>query len=119
MVDKAVLASVKKLIEILKQNDCRIKKVILYGSYADGSFREYSDIDIALISDDFGKDKVEEKILLLRLASHIDPRLEPVPLSTKTYENDTWIPLVYEIRNRGVELTEKLSRRQRTTDFSP
>jgi hypothetical protein len=37
-------------------------------------------------------------------AGKIDPRLEPVPFSTKTYEKDTWILLVYEIREKGQEL---------------
>ena len=30
--------------------------------------------------------------------------LEPVGLSTKMYEDDTWIPLVHEIREKGEEL---------------
>jgi len=41
---------------------------------------------------------------LFRIAGKIDSRLEPVPFSTKVYENDTWIPLVYEIREKGIEL---------------
>jgi hypothetical protein len=37
-------------------------------------------------------------------AGKIHPRLEPVPFSTKTYEKDTWILLVYEVREKGQEL---------------
>jgi hypothetical protein len=43
-------------------------------------------------------------MILFRIAGKIDPRLEPVPFSTKMYENDAWIPLIYEIRERGEEL---------------
>jgi len=40
----------------LKKN-IKIDQVILYGSYASGHMKLYSDIDIAIISPDFGKDK--------------------------------------------------------------
>jgi len=43
-------------------------------------------------------------MLLFRIAGKIDPRLEPVPISLKAYENDTWVPLIYEIREKGIEL---------------
>ena len=46
----------------------------------------------------------EEGMILFRIAGKIDPRLEPVPFSTQMYEKDTWIPLIYEIRERGEEL---------------
>jgi predicted nucleotidyltransferase len=69
-----------------------------------GKTRPDSDIDVAVVSKYFGKDRVEEGMLLFRIAGKIDPRLEPVPISQKIYENDTWIPLIHEIREKGVEL---------------
>jgi predicted nucleotidyltransferase len=66
--------------------------------------RPDSDIDVAVVSKNFGKDRVEEGMLLFRIAGKIDPRLEPVPISQKIYEDDTWIPLIHEIREKGVEL---------------
>jgi hypothetical protein len=41
---------------------------------------------------------------LFRIAGEIDTRLEPVPISVQAFENDTWIPLIYEIREKGVDL---------------
>jgi len=41
---------------------------------------------------------------LFQIAWRIDPRIEPIPISSKSFENDTWIPLVYEIRQKGVEV---------------
>jgi len=66
--------------------------------------RPDSDIDVAVVSKNFGKDRVEEGMLLFRIAGKIDPRLESVPISQKIYEDDTWIPLIHEIREKGVEL---------------
>jgi uncharacterized protein len=95
---------IKEFVNALKREGITIDRVILYGSYVKGNVRPDSDIDVAVISKDFGKDRVEEGMILYRIAGKIDPRLEPVPFSTKMYEKDTWIPLIYEIRGKGEEL---------------
>jgi predicted nucleotidyltransferase len=95
---------IKEFVKALKREGISIDRVILYGSYAKGSVRPDSDIDVAVISKDFGKDRVEEGMTLFRIAGKIDPRLEPVPFSTRMYEDDTWIPLIHEIREKGEEL---------------
>jgi len=99
-----VIRVIKEFVNALKREGITIDRVILYGSHATGNVRPDSDIDVAVISRDFGKDRVEEGMILFRIAGKIDPRLEPVPFSTKMYEEDTWIPLIYEIRERGEEL---------------
>lgn len=96
---------IKKFVKILKQEGISIDHIILYGSYASGRVRPDSDIDVAVVSRDFGKDRVEEGMTLFRIAGKIDSRLEPVPIPTPVYENDTWVPLVYEIREKGVEIS--------------
>ncbi len=95
---------IKEFVKALRREGITIDRVILYGSYAKGNVRPDSDIDVAVISKDFGKDRVEEGMILFRIAGKIDSRLEPVPFSTKMYEKDTWVPLIYEIRERGEEL---------------
>ena len=95
---------VKKFVRALKREGISVDHIILYGSYASGGERPDSDIDVAVVSRDFGKDRVEEGMALFRIAGKIDSRLEPVPIPTPVYENATWIPLVYEIREKGLEL---------------
>ena len=46
-----------------------VKKIILYGSYATGTQREDSDIDLIVISDDFSKYNFRERLELLGLAA--------------------------------------------------
>jgi predicted nucleotidyltransferase len=104
MVDQSILKPIKKFVKALSKENIRADKVILYGSYAEGKNTEYSDIDIAIVSEDFGKDRIDEKMLLFRLGSRIDPRLEPIPLTPKALSEDTWVPLIYEIRTKGIEL---------------
>ena len=95
---------IKRFVKALKKEGISIDRVILYGSYARGKVRPDSDIDVAVVSKHFGKDKVEEGMALFRIAGEIDTRLEPIPISIEAYENDTWIPLIYEIREKGLDL---------------
>jgi predicted nucleotidyltransferase len=82
----------------------RVKKVIVYGSQASGRYRKDSDIDVAVVSPDFGKNRTKEGINLFRIASLVDSRIEPVPVSEKSFYADTWVPLIYEIRSKGIEI---------------
>ena len=104
MVEKEVIEKINKFIKELKRQKIRVVKVILYGSRVSGKVREYSDIDIAIVSPDFGKDRYREGAKLFEIASEIDTRIEPVPVSLNAYKNDTWVPLIYEIREKGIEL---------------
>jgi predicted nucleotidyltransferase len=104
MAKREAVKSIKKFIKALKQEGITVDRVILYGSYAKGKTRPDSDIDVAVISKNFGKDQVEEGMTLFRVAGKIDPRLEPIPISSESYQNDTWVPLIYEIKEKGIEL---------------
>ena len=65
MVEEKVKQIIHRFVDILVKKGIRIDQVILYGSYASGNMRLYSDIDLAIISSDFGNDKFEESKLLL------------------------------------------------------
>ena len=104
MVDPEIRNIILRYVNVLKTRGIRVEKAVLYGSYASGNFRLGSDLDLAIISPDFGKDRFEEGKKLLQIAWRVDPRIEPVPISSDSYENDIWIPLIYEIRQKGVEV---------------
>jgi len=55
-----------------------VKKVLLYGSYAKGTFTKDSDIDVAVVIDetDFTR-RIEITSQLYRIASDIDVFIEP------------------------------------------
>lgn len=104
MVKKQISGIIKRFAAALGDEGIKVDKIIIYGSHAKGKARPDSDIDVAVVSRNFGKDRTEEGMMLFRIAGEIDTRIEPVPLSLDSYKNDTWIPLIYEIRTKGVEL---------------
>ena len=104
MVDPEIRRIILQFVNAIAAKGIHVEKAILYGSYSTGAASAGSDIDLAIVSPDFGRDRFEERTMLLQLAWRIDPRIEPVPISSESYEKDTWIPIVYEIRQKGIEV---------------
>jgi len=95
---------IRKFVKALRHEGISVDRVILYGSCVTGKARPESDIDVAIVSKDFGKDRVDEGMTLYRIAGKVNACLEPVPISIEAYRNDTWVPLIYEIKAKGLEL---------------
>ena len=55
------------------------RKAYLYGSSVRGNFNQDSDIDLAIVSDDFTGDVIDDGLLLMCLRRNIDSRIEPQP----------------------------------------
>lgn len=101
MLKKNIKYSIKKYIHTLRSNQIKVKKVILFGSYARGTNSENSDIDIAIITDKFANDRIEENQLLLKRTIGIDTRIEAMAFTPEEYKNDFNSPILYEIRKHG------------------
>lgn len=102
---KTIKGDAVALYRILKAHGIRADLLLLYGSYARGTERPDSDIDIAVVSRDFGKDRFKEGSRLNYLASKVNPRIETVPISLKDYFSDDNIsPLLHEITEKGIPL---------------
>lgn len=90
--------------ELIKHN-VQVDVILLFGSQARGNATSESDIDLAVVSKDFGKDRIREGALCNRLAYKIDSTIEVVPLSVKQYLDPNCIfPIVHEIQKNGVAL---------------
>jgi len=67
----------------IKENyDC--SQIFLFGSYASGREKEYSDIDIAVVLKDYNN-IMDMRLELMRLTRKIDSRLEPHPFREKEF----------------------------------
>ena len=65
-----------------------IKEIILFGSYAQGDPQDYSDIDLAVISDWFeGKPRIESMQFLSRMAAAYNSLIEALPFTEEEYKN--------------------------------
>jgi len=89
------------------QPEIRVEKVILFGSHARGTASEWSDIDIAVISNDFKKlDPVTQLEFLGLRSKGCDPSLEPLPFTLDEYDNAGHLDFLGEIKRTGVVVFE-------------
>lgn len=102
-MDKGINITINQYIALIKKNHKGIKKAILFGSYAKNKERQDSDIDIALIFDKLNdSDKFDLQVQLMLLASQIDSRIEPHPISKEDFNSSN--PFVIEIKRTGIEI---------------
>ncbi len=100
-MDKADALNIAyKYADLVKQKYDYIK-IILFGSYAKGSFNNDSDIDIAVIFKDYNN-IMDIQLELMRLRRKIDSRIEPHPFRERDFELSN--PIVNEIIKYGQEI---------------
>lgn len=104
MVKREIIEIIKSYIYYLKENGINPEKVILFGSHINSMPDEWSDIDIAVISSEFGKDTYAERVTLSKLAYSIDPRLDVHPIGSYEFENESWKTIIHEIKATGFEI---------------
>ena len=83
-INKEILNSINEFVEEIKKH-YNITDIILFGSYAKGTENEDSDIDIAVISDDFD-DIYDCMAILMGMTWDIDARIEPHPIKKKDFD---------------------------------
>jgi len=86
MAGKQIEVSIKRYLETLRTKKIKIKKAILYGSCASGGNDKDSDVDLAIISPDLGRDRFGEALMLKKLTRDIDLDISPRPYSVEQYQ---------------------------------
>ena len=96
------LKKAQEFIRAIKAEGVRINRAYLYGSYAQGTSRRDSDIDIALVSKDFSGNRAVDWDKWIRFRRAIDLRIEPVFYRPNDFIDDD--PLVWQIKQTGIRI---------------
>ena len=83
-INQDILDSINKFVEQIKKK-YNVVAIIVFGSYAKGTENEDSDIDVAVISDDFD-DIYDSMAVLMGMTWDIDARIEPHPIKKKDFD---------------------------------
>lgn len=100
MAENAVIDVIKFLERRLTESGLNISKIILFGSQAEGRATEESDIDVAIVSEDFhGKDIFERAALtkeaeIMAIKKFIVP-LDIITLTPGELESNTTLITKY------------------------
>jgi uncharacterized protein len=79
-MDKTEALRVAKRYSDRVRKSMRVRRVVLYGSQVQGTAREDSDIDIAVITRGLGDDYLDLAAELYKIRSEIDIQIEPILL---------------------------------------
>ncbi|RMD92538.1 MAG: nucleotidyltransferase domain-containing protein [Calditrichaeota bacterium] len=101
-VPKSVKREVRKLIKALESEKIRVERVILFGSYAKGEQRRYSDIDVAIVSPDFTGIRFEDNRRLLKVKLLLNSRIETHPYTPEDFADSPFVR--DEILEYGIEI---------------
>lgn len=97
-----IYKEIENYLALLKEKDIHILQAYLFGSYSSGHADEWSDIDLALVTDRFFGDSFDFRFMLTKLARTIDPDIEPHPFLLADFNEDN--PAVKEIIRTGEQL---------------
>ena len=101
-ISDIILNSINKFVEESEKIGIHLQQVILFGSYAKGNNNEWSDIDLAVVSDSFEGIRFNDNMKLSKpvVRANIDIETHPYRPEDFTEEN----PFVNEILKTGIRI---------------
>ena len=102
MLEQSILKSVQNYLAAVAANGISVERGVVFGSQATGHAREWSDIDLMVVSAQFDDMKDRSGInLLWRLAARIDSRIEPIPCGSRQWREDDSSAIIEIARREG------------------
>jgi predicted nucleotidyltransferase len=98
-----IITELKNLIKTIEKNGISISTAYLFGSYAKGKANQWSDIDVALVSNDFGDVRFYNVLRLLSILKKYDNNIEFHPFLNKDFDAEHDL-FVKEIQEQGIRI---------------
>jgi len=89
-------------IKRLEENRIPASQAILFGSYANGGFTEWSDIDLAIVSDAFEGSRSADRAKIRKITLGVNCDSETIPFRPEDFVFEE--PFVREILETGTRL---------------
>ncbi len=103
-MNKKVLKNIKKFTQRVKQK-FEPQRIILFGSFARGNINEYSDVDVAVISDKFNLIPSEERLnILYPLTIDLYPDFHVFGFTSEEFEKGNKLTILEEIKKQGIQI---------------
>ena len=93
---------ISQYLASLKAHGFQIQDAILFGSYARGNANQWSDIDLALVSNEFEGVRFTDKNKIRKITISVSSDLEVLPFNPKDFTMGN--PLVKEILETGIRV---------------
>lgn len=96
---------VRQYATVLEENKIPFENIYLFGSYAKKANKLHSDIDIAVVFNNFRKKKpsrIDRMMELWRLTPKVDVRIEPIVLEKSDFAKGKTSSMAHEVQKNGV-----------------
>lgn len=97
------VAKAQVFIDSVRNSGVVVSHASVFGSWAKGTADGESDIDVCIVSPNFGKDYIAEMVSLRKISLSIDSRIEPIPLTPEDF-TDPYGTLASQIRKYSLPL---------------
>jgi predicted nucleotidyltransferase len=102
MLEESVLTSVRRYLDALRDAGVEVELAVIFGSQARGEAREWSDIDLLVVSRQYDALISRSAInQLWRLAARVDSRIEPIPCGLRQWREDDSSAIIEIARREG------------------
>jgi uncharacterized protein len=101
-IDSTIIDKINSFVEYLEKDNIQIQQIYLFGSQAKGKFNEYSDIDLALVSQNFCGVRFKDNETIIKKTPSIFSMIETHPYRPEDFTTDN--PFVEEILRTGIKL---------------
>jgi len=102
-IPNIIINKVKDYIDILNRNGFPIKQAVLFGSYVNGNYNKWSDIDIALVSDKFEGIRFNDRKKIRQFKFEVSADIEPLPYTPNDFStNDPFVKKILKTGRRIV-----------------
>lgn len=105
MVKESIINIIQEYVSDLKKNSINLSKVLLYGSYANGTENADSDIDLMLVAPEFDEDRDKYLGIIWKLTAKSNYKIEPYPVGLQRFVNDKISPVIQIAKRNGIEIT--------------
>jgi predicted nucleotidyltransferase len=101
-IPNSIRKIISKYISALEDNNFHIQRAILFGSHATGKANEWSDIDIALVSESFIGDRFDDRANIRKITLSVSSDLSPIPFRPEDFVSEN--PFAKEIMEIGIRI---------------
>jgi uncharacterized protein len=100
--DRNIERNIRAYLDELERIGIHVQQAILFGSYATGNYDEWSDIDLAIVSEDFAGNRFEDRNKIRKITLKVNSDISPMPYRPEDFNESDYF--VREILETGIRI---------------